>query len=63
MAFEQERERIAQIIDQHAKVPVVPHYSEGMARKIEQRAKVLKIQAPLVVRRFMDRLVDHEAMG
>ena len=28
-------------------------------RKIEQRCKVLKIQTPLAVRRFLDRLVDH----
>jgi hypothetical protein len=61
MAFEQERERIAQIVDQHSKVPVLPHYSAGMARKIEQRAKVLKIQTPIPVRRLLDRLVDHDS--
>jgi hypothetical protein len=61
MAFEQERERIAQIIDRHAKVSVIPEYSAGVARKIDQRAKVLKIQTPLPVRRLLDRLVDHDS--
>jgi len=63
MAFEQERERVMQVVDHHAKIPVIPVHSEGVARKIVQRAKVLKIQVPLVVRRFMDRLVDHDSDG
>ena len=60
MAFEQERERVMQVVDQHAKIPVIPEYSAGVARRIEQRAKVLKIQTPLPVRRLLDRLVDHD---
>jgi hypothetical protein len=56
MAFEQERERIAQIVDKHGHVPMTPEYSAPVARHIVKYCQNLRIKPPLVIQRFMDRL-------
>jgi hypothetical protein len=56
MAFEKERETIAQIVEKHAKAPLTPAHSAPVARSIARHAEQLKIKPPLAIRRFMDRL-------
>jgi hypothetical protein len=56
VAFDTERETIAQIVEQHAKAPLTPSHSAPVARSIVRHAEQLKMTPPLVIRRFMDRL-------
>lgn len=56
MAYEQERETIAQVVEKHAKAPLTPAHSASVARSIVRHADQLKMTPPLAIRRFMDRL-------
>lgn len=56
MAFEQEGETIAQIVEKHAKATFEPIHSAPVARAIVNNAKTLNIPAPMVIKRFIDRL-------
>jgi hypothetical protein len=55
MAFETERENIAQVVDKHGSAPLSPEFSAPVARSIVRHSIQLKINPPLVISRFMDR--------
>jgi len=55
MAYEQEREGIAQIVDKHSSVPVRPEFSSPAARLIVRRCQTLRRKPPLAIQRFLDR--------
>ena len=55
MAFDQERETIAQIVDSHGNAPLTPEFATPVARSIARRCMTLKIKPPLAISRFLDR--------
>ena len=55
MAFDKERETIAQIVDSHGNAPLTPEFATPVARSIARTCVTLKIKPPLVISRFLDR--------
>jgi hypothetical protein len=56
MAFEEHREQISRIVEEHHDAALVPSHSAPVARSIANHAKQLNVQVPLAIRRYMDRL-------
>jgi hypothetical protein len=55
MAFDKERETIAQIVDGHGNAPLTPEFATPVARSIARTCMTLKIKPPLAISRFLDR--------